>query len=87
MIAGVTGLGVGLGLLGALTETLESLSSIVGSITVVAAAGAVVGFPFQALILVGVLSHAAVAGIMLRGWQLSPRFAGAPDNLTMLIGL
>ena len=43
LIAGVTGLGVGLGLLGALIETLASLSSIVSSITVVAVAGAVVG--------------------------------------------
>ena len=49
----------------------------------VISAGAVAGFPFQALILIGVLSHAAVAGIMLRGWQLSPRFEGAPNNLTM----
>jgi CDP-L-myo-inositol myo-inositolphosphotransferase len=47
----------------------------------VISAGALVGFPYQALILVGVLSHAAVAGIMLRGWRLSPTLAGAPKNL------
>ncbi len=49
----------------------------------VISAGALVGFPFQALILVGLLSHAAVAGIMLRGWRLSPTLAGAPNNLTL----
>lgn len=43
VVTSTIGLGVGLGLLGALVETLESLSSIVGSITVMAAAGAVVG--------------------------------------------
>lgn len=47
----------------------------------VIAAGALVGFPYQALILVGVLSHAAVVGIMLRGWRLSPILAEAPSNL------
>ncbi|MCZ6755657.1 MAG: NTP transferase domain-containing protein [Gemmatimonadetes bacterium] len=45
--------------------------------------GALVGFPYQALILVGVLSHAFVVGIMLRGWRLSPILAEAPDNLTL----
>jgi CDP-L-myo-inositol myo-inositolphosphotransferase len=49
----------------------------------VISAGALVGFPYQALILVGLLSHAAVAGIMLRGWRLSPTLAGAPNNLTL----
>ena len=49
----------------------------------VISAGALVGFPFQALILVAVLSHAAVAGIMLRGWRLSPTLAGSPTNLTL----
>ncbi len=48
----------------------------------VISAGAVVGFPFQALMLVGVLSHAAVAGIMLRGWRLSPTLAEAPNTFT-----
>ena len=49
----------------------------------VIAVGALVGFPYQALILVGVLSHAAVVGIMLRGWRLSPLLAAAPNNLTL----
>ena len=49
----------------------------------VIAVGALVGFPYQALILVGVLSHAAVVGIMLRGWRLSPILAAAPSNLTL----
>ena len=31
--------------------------------------GAVVGLAFEALLFVGVLSHAVVAGIMVRGWQ------------------
>jgi len=35
----------------------------------VISAGAVVGFAFEALLLVGVLSHAVVAGIMVLGWQ------------------
>jgi CDP-L-myo-inositol myo-inositolphosphotransferase len=35
----------------------------------VIAAGAVVGFAFEALLLVGVLSHAVVAAIMVRGWH------------------
>jgi CDP-L-myo-inositol myo-inositolphosphotransferase len=35
----------------------------------VIAAGAMVGFAFEALLLVGVLSHAVVAGIMVRGWR------------------
>ncbi len=48
----------------------------------VISAGAVAGFPFQALVLVGVLSHAAVVGIMLRGWRLSPKLAEAPHSLT-----
>ncbi len=51
----------------------------------VISAGALVGFPYQALILVGLVSHAAVAGIMLRGWRLSPALAGAPNNLTLPI--
>ncbi|MEE8268271.1 MAG: CDP-alcohol phosphatidyltransferase family protein, partial [Gemmatimonadales bacterium] len=49
----------------------------------VISAGALVGFPYQALILVGVLSHAAVVGIMLRGWRLSPILAEVPNNLTL----
>ena len=49
----------------------------------VIAAGALVGFPYLALILVGVLSHAAVVGIMLRGWRLSPILAEVPNNLTL----
>ncbi|MEE8117798.1 MAG: hypothetical protein V3T28_11880, partial [Gemmatimonadales bacterium] len=49
----------------------------------VISAGALVGFPFQALILVGLLSHAAVAGIMLRGWRLSLTLVGAQNNLTL----
>ena len=44
------------------------------------AAGAVIGFAFEALMLVGVLSHAVVAGIMVRGWRLSPTPMGAPDE-------
>lgn len=43
MIAGVTGLGVGLGLLVALIKPLAPLSSILNSTTVVVMAGAVVG--------------------------------------------
>ncbi|MCZ6857305.1 MAG: hypothetical protein O7F70_04845, partial [Gemmatimonadetes bacterium] len=35
----------------------------------VIAAGAMVGFAFEALWLVGVLSHAVVVGIMVRGWR------------------
>ncbi len=49
----------------------------------VISAGALVGFPYQALILAGVLSHAAVVGIMLQGWRLSPTLAGASGNLTL----
>ncbi len=44
------------------------------------AAGAVIGFAFEALMLVGVLSHAVVAGIMVRGWRLSSIPTGAPDE-------
>ena len=44
------------------------------------AAGAVVGFAFEALMVVGVLSHAVVAGIMVRGWHLSSMPTGAPDE-------
>ena len=42
------------------------------------AAGAVVGFAFEALMLVGVLSHAVVACIMVRGWRLGSIPTGAP---------
>ncbi|MFQ5549968.1 MAG: hypothetical protein ACE5FJ_01875 [Gemmatimonadales bacterium] len=49
----------------------------------VISAGALVGFPFHALILVGVLSHVAVAGIMLRGWRLSPAFERATNHLPL----
>ncbi len=45
----------------------------------VIAAGAVVGFAFEALLVVGMLSHAVVAGIMVRGWRGgSPRPRGIP---------
>ena len=37
----------------------------------VISAGAVVGFAFEALLVVGVLSHAVVAGIMVLGWRSS----------------
>jgi len=49
----------------------------------VISAGAWVGFPYQALILVGVVSHVVVAGIIVRGWRLSPTLAAAPNNLTL----
>ncbi len=42
----------------------------------VIAAGAVVGLAFEALWVVGVLSHAVVAGIMVRGW----RYGSAPPD-------
>ena len=44
----------------------------------VIATGAIAGFPFQALIAVGLFSHAVVAAVMVRGWGLSPSSAGAP---------
>ena len=44
------------------------------------AAGAMVGFAFEALMLVGVLSHAVVACIMVRGWRLGSIPTGAPDK-------
>ena len=42
----------------------------------VIAAGAVLGLAFEALWVVGVLSHAVVAGIMVRGW----RYGSAPPD-------
>ncbi len=46
--------------------------------------GAVAGFAFEALFLVGVLSHAVVAGIMVWGWRTSAP-AGAPDRPTLTV--
>jgi hypothetical protein len=40
--------------------------------------GAVTGFPFQALVLAGVFSHALVVSIMLRGWRRSLALASGP---------
>jgi CDP-L-myo-inositol myo-inositolphosphotransferase len=40
--------------------------------------GAVTGFPFQALVLAGVFSHALVVSIMLRGWRRSLALTSAP---------
>ena len=33
--------------------------------------GAVVGYPFAAVLILGLLSHACVFGILIRGWKLS----------------
>ena len=46
----------------------------------VIAAGAVVGFAFEALWVVGVLSHAVVAGIMVRGWRYGSAPPEGPDG-------
>ena len=35
--------------------------------------GAVVGYPFAAMLVLGLLSHACVFGILMRGWKLSAR--------------
>ena len=45
----------------------------------VISAGAVVGFAFEALLVVGVLSHAIVAGVMVLGWRGSSASAETPD--------
>ncbi len=46
----------------------------------VIAAGAVVGFAFEALWVVGVLSHAVVAGVMVRGWRYGSAPPDGPDG-------
>ncbi len=48
----------------------------------VISAGAVVGFAFEALLVVGVLSHAVVAGIMVLGWRGSSAHPMHPIGLT-----
>ena len=50
------------------------------------AVGAVLGFPFEALLLAGVISHALVVGIMVRGWRLGPNLAEGPNGLTPVAG-
>jgi len=45
----------------------------------VISAGAVAGLAFEALLVVGVLSHAVVAGIMVLGWRASSASAETPE--------
>lgn len=45
--------------------------------------GAVAGFAFEALLLVGVLSHVVVAGIMVQGWRRTSAPTGVGDRPTL----
>ncbi len=40
--------------------------------------GAVMGYPFQAMLAVGVLSHICIAGILMKGWVMSRRSHNLP---------
>lgn len=49
----------------------------------VISAGAVAGFAYEALLLVGVLSHVVVAGIMVQGWLRTSAPTGEGDGPTL----